>query len=176
MLTKKTHTFSYYFHTRVRFPVCLKKVWQKDTKIRHVPVVVLSSLFVLFIWFYQRKQCGFILGMLHFSCFLFFINFQRYVHSICVWNMIKQSKSLQTRYNMTYIYDGNYIITHVYVFLFSVKKYVFEPWRWPRGGTPFMVFIGPVFHKTIKTCLKRVWHCGYEWVEKEMCRFAEDMS
>ncbi len=30
------------------------------------------------------------------------------------------------------------------------------PWRWPRGGTPCMIFIGPVFHYTIKTCLKRV--------------------
>ncbi len=33
-----------------------------------------------------------------------------------------------------------------------------------------MVFIGPVFHYTIKTCLKRVGHYGYEWVENEMCR------
>ncbi len=38
------------------------------------------------------------------------------------------------------------------------------------------VFIGPVFHNTIKTYLKRVGYGGYEWVEKEMCRFAEDMS
>ncbi len=30
--------------------------------------------------------------------------------------------------------------------------------------------------QTIKTCLKRVEHGGYEWVEKEMCRFAQDMS
>ncbi len=29
---------------------------------------------------------------------------------------------------------------------------------------------------TTKTCLKRVGHGGYEWVEKEMWRFAEDMS
>ncbi len=33
-----------------------------------------------------------------------------------------------------------------------------------------------VFHNTTKTCLKRGGHGGYEWVEKEMCRFAEDMS
>ncbi len=83
--------------------------------------------------------------------------------------------------NALYIYDRYYIRTHVYVFLFSVKKRVFElsrvwPWRWPRVGTSYMVFIGPVFHNTIKTCLKRVWHCGYEWVKNEMCRFAEDMS
>ncbi len=39
-----------------------------------------------------------------------------------------------------------------------------------------MVFIGPVFHDTIYICLKRVGHDGYEWVEKEMCRFAEGMS
>ncbi len=87
------------------------------------------------------------------------------------------TKPLQTRYDMTYIYDRYYIGTHVYMFLFSVKKRVFElsrvwPWRWPREGTPYMVFIGPVFHYTIKTYLRRVWHCGYEWVEKEMCRFA----
>ncbi len=48
------------------------------------------------------------------------------MHSICVWNMIKQSKPLQTRYARTYIYDRYYIRTHVYVFLFSVKKCVFE--------------------------------------------------
>ncbi len=43
------------------------------------------------------------------------------------------------------------------------------PWRWPRGVTSYMVFIGPVFRYTIKTGLKRVWHGGYEWVEKELC-------
>ncbi len=43
-------------------------------------------------------------------------------------------------------------------------------------GVPYMVYIGPVFHNTNKTCLKTVGHCGYEWVEKEMGRFAEDMS
>ncbi len=115
------------------------------------------------------------------SCFLFVINFQRHMHSICVRNMIKQSKPLQTRYDTTHIYDRYYIRTHVYVFLFSVKKRVFELsrvwlWMWPRGGTPYMVFIGPVFHYTIKTGLKRVGHVGYEWVEDEMCWFAEDMS
>ncbi len=65
--------------------------------------------------------------------------------------------------------------------IFNVKKHVFElsrawPWRWSPGGTPYMVFIGPVFHYIIKTYLKRVGHCGYEWVGKEMGRFAEDMS
>ncbi len=39
-----------------------------------------------------------------------------------------------------------------------------------------VVFIGPVFHNTIKICLKRVGHGGYEWEEKKMCQFAEDMS
>ncbi len=119
--------------------------------------------------------------MLHFSRFLFFINFQRHMHPICVWNMIEQSKPLQTRYDTTYIYERYFIRTHVYVFLFSVKKCVFElsrvwPWWWPCGGTPYMVYIGPVFHNTIKTCLKAVGYCGYEGAEKEMCRFAEDMS
>ncbi len=42
--------------------------------------------------------------------------------SICVWDMIKQSKPLQTRYDTTYIYDRYSIRTHVYVSLFSVKK------------------------------------------------------
>ncbi len=32
------------------------------------------------------------------------------------------------------------------------------------------------FHNTNKTCLKCVGYCGFEWVEKEMCLFAEDMS
>ncbi len=44
------------------------------------------------------------------------------MHSKCVWNMIKQSKPLQTRYDMTYIYDRYYIRKHVYIFLFCVKK------------------------------------------------------
>ncbi len=44
------------------------------------------------------------------------------MHSICVWNMIKQSKPLQTRYDTTSIYDRYYIRTHLYVFLFSVKN------------------------------------------------------
>ncbi len=44
------------------------------------------------------------------------------MHSICVWNAIKQSKPLQTRYNRTYIYDRYNIRTHVYLLLFSVKK------------------------------------------------------
>ncbi len=48
------------------------------------------------------------------------------MHSICVWDMIKQSKPLQTRHDATFTYDRYYIRTHVYVFLFSVKKRVFE--------------------------------------------------
>ncbi len=44
------------------------------------------------------------------------------MHSICVWNMIEQNKSLQTRYATRYISDRYYIRTHVYVFLFSVKN------------------------------------------------------
>ncbi len=61
------------------------------------------------------------------------------------------------------------------------KKHLFElshvwPWRWACWGTQYVVFMGPVFHNTSKTCLKRVGHCGPEWVEKEMCRFAEDMT
>ncbi len=93
----------------------------------------------------------------------------------------KTKQTLQIRYDKTYIYDKYYKRAHVYMLLFSEKKRVFElsrvwPWRWPRGGTPYMGFIGPVFHYTNKTCLKREGHCGYEREEKEMCRFAEDMS
>ncbi len=44
------------------------------------------------------------------------------MHSICVWTMIKQSNPHQTRYDRTNIYDRYYIRTHIYVFLFSVKK------------------------------------------------------
>ncbi len=54
------------------------------------------------------------------------------MHSICVWDMIEQSEPLQTRYDTTYIYARYYIRTLVYVFLFSVKKRVFELSRvWP---------------------------------------------
>ncbi len=48
------------------------------------------------------------------------------MHSICVRDMIKQSKPLQTRHDTTYLYDRYYIRTHVFVFLFSVKKRVFD--------------------------------------------------
>ncbi len=44
------------------------------------------------------------------------------MHSICVWNMIKQSKPLQARYDTTNINDSFYVRTHVYVFLFNVKN------------------------------------------------------
>ncbi len=43
------------------------------------------------------------------------------MHSICVWDMIKQSITLQTRYDATHIYYRYYVRTHVYVFLFGVK-------------------------------------------------------
>ncbi len=46
------------------------------------------------------------------------------MHSICVWTMIKQSNPLQTRYDRTFIYDRYYIRTHIYLFLFSLKKNV----------------------------------------------------
>ncbi len=61
-----------------------------------------------------------------FAFFLILLNFQRHLHSICVCNIKKPSKPLQTRYDTTHIYDRHYIRTHVYVFLFSVKKRVFE--------------------------------------------------
>ncbi len=44
------------------------------------------------------------------------------MHSICVWDMIKQSKPLQTTYDTTHIYDKYYTRTDVFVFLFGVKK------------------------------------------------------
>ncbi len=43
-------------------------------------------------------------------------------------------------------------------------------------GTPCMIFIGLVFHYTIKAYLKRVWHCGYACVEKDMRWFTKNMS
>ncbi len=62
--------------------------------------------------------------MPHFSRLLFLKKFQRHMRSISVWYMIKQTKPLQTRYDVTYIYDRYDIRTHVYVFLFNVKKQV----------------------------------------------------
>ncbi len=47
--------------------------------------------------------------MPRFSRLLFLKKIQRHKHSICVWDMIKQSKPLQTRYETTYIYDRYYI-------------------------------------------------------------------
>ncbi len=75
------------------------------------------------------------------------------MHSIYVLNMIKQGKALPTRYNRTYIYDRYYIRTHVYVFLFSVQKRVFElsrafdlegdlvgvPHTWYLSGQSFII-------------------------------------
>ncbi len=39
-----------------------------------------------------------------------------------------------------------------------------------------LVGVPHAWYLSIKICLKRVGHGGYEWVEKEMWRFAEDMS
>ncbi len=44
------------------------------------------------------------------------------------------------------------------------------------GAPHTWFFIGPVFHNIIKTCLKMVGYSGYEWDEKEIYRFAEDMN
>ncbi len=52
----------------------------------------------------------------------FFLFYMRHMHSKCAWNMIKQSESLQTRYNTTHIFDNYYVRTHVHVFIFNVKK------------------------------------------------------
>ncbi len=61
------------------------------------------------------------------------------------------------------------------------KKRVFEvsrvwPWEDLVGVPPYIVLIVQAFHNTTTTCLKKVGRGGYEWVEKEMWRFAEDMS
>ncbi len=70
-------------------------------------------------------------------------------------------------YIYIYIYDKYYIKTHVVVFLFSVKNAClnyreFGLEGYLVGGTPYVLFIGPIFHNTIETCLKRVGHGGYE--------------
>ncbi len=132
---------NYHNPTNMQLIIILFQVLFKFMK-RHL-VIIVSKLLNVF--------------CLRFSRIFFLINFQCHMHSICVWNMIKQSKSLKTRYDTTYIYDKYYIRTHVYVFLFSVKKRVFElsrvwPSRWPRGGTPYIVFIGPIVHNTTKIC------------------------
>ncbi len=83
---------------------------------------------------------------------------------------------------MTCVRCGNLYMVCMCMCSFLVwKKRVFElsrvcPCRWTPGGTPYMVFIGAVFHNITKTCLKRLGHGGYEWVEKEVGGFAEDMS
>ncbi len=83
------------------------------------------------------------------------------MHSICVWDMIKQSKPLQTRYDMTYIYDRYYIRTHVYMFLFNVKKktclnycefdlegdLVGVPHTWNLSAQPFITLIKLVWRE-----------------------------
>ncbi len=44
------------------------------------------------------------------------------MHSVCVWNMIKQGKPLQTGHDTTYIYGTFYIRTHIYVFFLVFKN------------------------------------------------------
>ncbi len=39
-----------------------------------------------------------------------------------------------------------------------------------------MVFIGPIFRKTIEPDLNRVGHGDNEKLKKELCRFLEEMS
>ncbi len=107
--------------------------------------------------------------MLHFSRFLFLINFLRHMHSICVWNMVKQSNPLQTRYDRTYVYDRYYIRTHIYVFLFSVKK----TRVWVIASLTLKVTLGGVPHtwylsaQSFITLLKLVWR------EKDMVAMNE---
>ncbi len=70
------------------------------------------------------------------------------------------------------IYDRYYLRTHVYVFLFSVKKRVFElsrvwPWRWPRG-VPHTWYL---WAQSLITLLKLVWReyaivAMHEWKKK----------
>ncbi len=85
------------------------------------------------------------------------------MHSICVWNMIKQSKPLQTSYDRTYIYDRYCIRTHVYVFLFRVKSACLNYREFDLDGD--LVVVPHTRHisaQSIKTCLKAVRYCGYE--------------
>ncbi len=71
------------------------------------------------------------------------------MHSICVWDMIKQSKPLQTRYETTNIYDRYYIRTHVYLFLLSVKNLVCDlegdrvgvPHAWDLAAQSFITLL-----------------------------------
>ncbi len=52
-------------------------------------------------------------------------NSATYAFHMCLgYDKTKQTPS--NKYDMTYIYDRYYIRTHVYVFLLSVKKRVFE--------------------------------------------------
>ncbi len=84
----------------------------------------------------------FVIRMPHFSCCLFLINLQRHMHSMCVWNMINQSKSLQTRYETTYMYDRYYMC-------FSVKEREFDlegdlvgvPHTWNLSAQPFITLL-----------------------------------
>ncbi len=76
-----------------------------------------------------------------FSPLFFLKKIQRPMHSICVWDIIKQSKPLQTRYDMTYIYDKYYIRTHVYMFLFSVKKTRGVPHTWYLSAQSFITLL-----------------------------------
>ncbi len=93
-----------------------------------------------------RKKCCL---SYNWTYFVITSNCQRFMQNI----MSKQTPSNKLWCDI-YIYDRYYIRTHVYMFLFTLNKRVFElsrvwPWRWTRGGTPCMVLIGPFFHYTL---------------------------
>ncbi len=72
--------------------------------------------------FTKRHLLAFFSKKLNVSCyrhasffpfFLFLVHFQRHMHSILAWNMIKRCESLQARYDTTYIYTVR-LLTHVH--------------------------------------------------------------
>ncbi len=88
------------------------------------------------------------IGMPRFFRFLFLLNLQPHMHSLFVWNIIKQSLHLYARYNR---YS---VIIYAYMFPLIVEKTRVTLWRYPIRE--------PIFHKTIGTCLKGAGHGGYE--------------
>ncbi len=65
----------------------------------------------------------FVIGVLHFSCFFIFLNFQRHMHSFFVWNVIKQSESF---FYKIWYNDKYSVITQVHLFHWFVKNSFFK--------------------------------------------------
>ncbi len=150
-----------------------QKNWHNSPNVQPI-ITYFQSLFkfmkrhLLFIFSKIIITCFvFVVGILHFYRFFTFNKFPT-IFAIHLCDEYDSTKwiSLNKIWHDKYVRQTLHKNTYMCSFLVW-KKTVFElsrgwSWRWPCGGTPYMVFIGPVVHNTTKSCLKRIGHGGYE--------------